>query len=310
MLAIPLATYFFSYLYLAVFHQKVWLWSTVIHESGTLTLLETTLYASHFLGHIPSLTIIAALFAVWFRIFSPTDEKIRFSWFWGGFAIVFILLCLVGSIAHFGVSETLAYLLLKQQSVTRSEPGGSFLLHLPSTLSLIVLLPWFFLGTFWLTGRSLNWNSRYANHIVAAPVVILALAFAVTGSLSDIAKSLSDPRYLAHSVRELATFPLTFFPIPLALWLSGTSDRRQTIHPAARGMLILTLLLALPFLTYPVWIPLTVGVSDLAQQPEFSTEPLPISYLLASHYFEHILDTVYFTLLCFTLIRPRGVNNS
>ena len=62
LIAIPLCTYLVSYLYLAYYHGKVWLFNTTVHEGGTYTLLQTMFYVSHFLGHIPVYTILAFLF--------------------------------------------------------------------------------------------------------------------------------------------------------------------------------------------------------------------------------------------------------
>jgi hypothetical protein len=45
-------------------------------------------------------------------------------------------------------------------------------------------------------------------------------------------------------------------------------------------------------------LPLSVGIGSLAQKPFFAKKcELGIPYLLASHYFEHFPDTIYFTLL-------------
>jgi hypothetical protein len=45
-----------------------------------------------------------------------------------------------------------------------------------------------------------------------------------------------------------------------------------------------------------------VGIGQLAQTPPFAKAgTLSVPYLLASHYFEHLLDTIYFTLLTLLL---------
>ena len=53
---------------------------------------------------------------------------------------------------------------------------------------------------------------------------------------------------------------------------------------------------------YQTHLPLRAGIGNLAQKSSFAVEGrLGVPYLLASHYFEHFLDTIYFTLLCLIL---------
>lgn len=306
LLCLPLATYVTSYLYLAWYHGSPWLWNTIVHESGALTLLQTVFYASHFAGHIPSLTVIAILFCAWFSVLTPNAAQRTLSLRWLLSSVGFALVCLLFSFSYFGFDETLAYLTLQKQSEVRSEPGGSYLLHLPSTLSLVILIPLYISAVLLLFRRPLIWNSRRLRPILITTAAAVLFAWLLTSSLDQLLHSLEDPRYLAHSVRELATFPLVFFPLPLALWLAGTqpeTSRRSQNLP--KGIAVL-LLAALPLLTVQVLIPLQAGIDNLAQQPDFARDGLSINYLLASHYFEHVLDTIFFTLLCFAIIPPRG----
>ncbi len=303
---IPTATYAVSYVYLAMFHQRWWLWDTVVHEGGTLTLWETTLYASHFLGHIPSLVIIAVLLAGWFRVLAGAPLATGVNRRWLSAAFVFVGICFAGSVWHFGWNETIDYLFWRKQSVVRNETGGSFLLHLPSTLSLVILIPLYVAVLLRVCGRAVQWRSRPLLVVLGALMTSVVFAGLVSGSFSDIRHALTDPRYLAHSVRELATFPLTFFPLPIALWIAG-QERRTGWSPSARVPLILLALVAVPLLAYQVWLPLAVGVGELAQQPGFSSGPLPIPYLLAAHYFEHLLDTIFYIIICNAILSGRGM---
>ena len=69
---------------------------------------------------------------------------------------------------------------------------------------------------------------------------------------------------------------------------------------------VLTVLFLLG-LFYQSYISLAAGIGELAQKPYFAKNgKLGIPYLLASHYFEHFLDTVYFTLLCLVLYSYTG----
>jgi len=308
LLAVPLVTYLISYLYLAFYHGKLWLWNTIVHEGGTLTLFQTTFYASHFLGHIPSLTIIAFFLASWYKVLVPSKELFRFNLKWLFIALPFSVVCFFYSLWQFGKDETLSYLFLSQQSVIRTEPGGSYLLHLPSTLSLVILIPLFIAFTLVIFRRKVFWQTTHLKSV--AITAFIAVAFALLFTLSSpatILHALTDPRYLAHSVRELVTFPLTFFPIPLAFWFAKHSSDRSSFPLAARRPLLILFALAIPLLLVQIWIPLTVGIGELAQKPNFADTPLPIKYLLASHYFEHVLDTIFFTMVCLAIIPWRGM---
>ncbi len=310
LLAVPAAVYVLSYIYLAFYHGKWWLWNTVVHEGGTLTLLETTLYASHFLGHVPSLTIIAFIFAVWHSTFAEdavSNRKARLGW--SAAAGALLAVSLLGSLWHFGATDTWAFILQGKQSVSRNESGGSFLLHLPSTLSLFVLTPLFILAAKWMTHRKVVWRPRITGKLLYAFGVTMALAVFFTNDARLVFHALTDPRYLAHSVRELATFPLTFFPIPAAFWLATEFPADAQLPAAVRRLVLGLLGLALPLLAYQTILPLQAGLQTLAQQPAFASDSLPIPYLLASHYFEHVLDTVYFTLVCFALIPPQKLSS-
>jgi hypothetical protein len=115
----------------------------------------------------------------------------------------------------------------------------------------------------------------------------------------------SDPRYLAHSVRELATFPLTYYPIPLAVLL--WRERPLAEHPVSRRLpeaVIATaaVVFVVGFLVQ-VRVSLANHVGSLAQRPAFARGgELSIPYLLASHYFEHVLDSIFFALLTLLLV--------
>jgi hypothetical protein len=127
---------------------------------------------------------------------------------------------------------------------------------------------------------------------------------------SPIAFAWRDARYLAHSVRELATFPLTYFPLPLFFFMRDDSSdcpSRWFVDKRLAAFIVVIGALALAGIIYQCYLPLATGISDLAQKPQFAEGGrLGISYLLASHYFEHFLDTIYFTLLSLLLYRTAG----
>jgi len=310
LLALPIFVYLVAYGYLAFYHGRWNLIGTVIHEGGTFTLWETTLYASHFLGHIPVHVVIALLFWGVYRCYSGTTTStigsLNRAMITTG---LFLLLggSLLLSLFHFGREDTFSYILQRKQGVDNFVRGGSWNLHLGSTTIMFILMPVYVFAIRFATGKPILWKTDGLIWIFAAALILPTFTLLVNGSiLQPLKVAWTDPRYLAHSVRELATFPLTYFPIPLYFLLTAESDsfndhsvrvdRRATIAVAG-----FTLLFILGF-AYQVILPLRVGISDLAQNPGFSGENgLGVPYLLASHYFEHFLDTIFFCLLTLLL---------
>jgi hypothetical protein len=303
LLWIPAAVYLLSYVYLAFYHQKVWLWNVIVHEGGTLTLLQTVLYASHFLGHVPSLTVIALLFAGAGMLFTRVPQQFTSA---PNVLIVLLAVFLISSgavaAALFGWEDALAYVSQTKQSMVTYTEGGSWNLHLPSTIVLFALIPpyMFFIVR---VMKIPTGTPRGAKLLIAAAAVscVLFTFLFNRGSLNAFSIAFSDPRYLAHSIRELATFPLTIFPLPLFFLMRGisrepnpeASNKRRT--PTA---IIFLLIIGIAAVIYQCYVPLSVGIGQLAQKPAFAGQgTLSVPYLLASHYFEHVLDSVYFTLL-------------
>lgn len=144
LILLPLIAYIVSYLYLAHYHQQWFLFHTVIHESGRYTLLETILYASHFLGHVPVYTMLAFYFIGVYRCLAasygrPFSQSTR-RWLIGsiiGLLFVSLLICLIA----FGFEDTLSYIRQRKQGVNIFQQGGSWNLHLPSSLLLVFLIP-------------------------------------------------------------------------------------------------------------------------------------------------------------------------
>jgi hypothetical protein len=159
-------------------------------------------------------------------------------------------------------------------------------------------------------GRSVVWSRRGWGYLAAALVTVVAVSCLATPEpLKALRAVWSDPRYLAHSVRELATFPLVFYPIPLAILLaaeprSGTEDGQS--RPAETLMIGLLLVFCIGF-SYQVTVSLAHDIGTLAQRPDFAKGgELGVPYLLASHYFEHVLDSIYFGLLTLLLVWGAG----
>lgn len=311
---LPLITYAISYLYLAWYHGTPLLLGTVVHESGRYTLVENTLYAPHFLGHIPVLVTLALLMAGSYRslAFLPEKSKPRDRARTAGVLVVFLAGSFALSISHWGGAETWEFLTQQRQRPDLLVPGGSWLLHLPSTLALVFGLPLTVIAARWFFDRPTEVGTGGAMVFLLGIVSIIGITLVVVPQPWITAITiLGDPRYLGHGVRELATFPLTYFPLPLAWWFT-----RENAAPGFRwdrALVVTVLLISLAFtgiIAYEVIVPLKHGVGELTQRPGFALhDGLSIPYLLSSHFFEHFLDTIFFTLLCLLLI-PVSSRNS
>lgn len=313
LIAIPIITYLCSYAYLAYYHGKIFIFNTVVHEGGTFTLIQDAFYASHFLGHIPVHTTLAFFFTGIFLCLTVEAE--------GGhiqrnadlllIAVVFFLVfAFFLSLSLFGYEDTFSYVAQKKQSVARYEQGGSWNLHMPSTMMQFLLIPIYLFVVMGLFRRPVRPSLRGAAYILSALSLFLAFGIYFNyGFWAAICKVWADPRYLAHSVRELLTFPVTYYPIPLYFMIKDNrkdaSNQKNTNWGKLKSVkicFVIVLSIFVAAFAYQSYIPLTEGIGELAQKPAFARGgKLGIPYLLAAHYFEHFLDSIYFSLFCLLL---------
>lgn len=305
-LAVPLLAYGVSYLYLAWYHATLNLFTTIVHEGGKITLFGSMFYASHFLGHVPVYTMAALLFAGSALCLSGPSAHPVFSKHSRGRLMLafglFMVFSTVVSIIFFGVEDTLAFILQQKQSETVYGQGGSWSLHLPSSALLFPLVPVYIFFAFALTGKRIKPSAAGVVYIVTAALFFLIMNLLVSGSIiGETEKIWTAPRYMAHSVRELMTFPVTYFTLPLYFFLAAGADAKPDKVKHSRKLLLFIGAASVLFLAgvgYQSAVSLNAGISDIAQKPGFAKGGrLGIPYLLASHYFEHLLDTVYFSLL-------------
>lgn len=310
--------YLLSYIYLALYHSDWWLFDTIVHEGGEYDLLETTFYASHFIGHIPTY-IILSLYFVGIYLLVSEIKTIRVTWnrllMLASGMILLLAFSTYIALNWFGYEETVNYVLQKKQSVERYEEGGSWNLHLPSTLMQFLLIPAFIIVGKCLFRSKLVSGKKGLWMAVSAVVFTHLITVIVNSSaLSAYQTIWTDPRYLAHSVRELATFPLTYYTIPLYIFLMRSRNSQSSRLHAPGSVKIagwITGVLFLLLFAYQCIVPLQVGIGDLAQKPDFAKDgELSVLYLLASHYFEHFLDSLFFILfsliLFFSYMRIKG----
>lgn len=315
LLLIPLATYIVSYVCLALYHRKVFLFNTVIHEGGAYSLLQTVLYAPHFLGHVPVHTVYALIFTgTYLCLAAPStagDEALHLRRSATALGL-FIFAAIAVSLVWFGVDDTLAFVLQEKQNMTVYTRGGSWNLHLPSTMLMPLAIPCYLMILMHVFHVPPAVSRRGVVFVGMGFIMLFLLTLLFNGaSLYTLLSTWTDPRYLAHSVRECATFPLTYFPLPLYFFF-GKKAREGTLRHGGfpAKVWLVSAVLALLFtalLAYQVAAALGAGIGTMAQRPGFARGcALPVYYLIASHYFEHVLDTVYFTLLCLVLFNLPG----
>lgn len=304
--AVPCLTLAVSYGILAAEHGRLWLWGTVVHESGRYTLLETTFYASHFLGHIPVYLVLAALLAGSWSMLAGGDQRPpsrRLLVGLGAALVVLLATSAAIAVSWFGADDTLRFVLQQRQRAAGAEPGGSWALHLPSTELQLALIPLVVAASSWWFAGELRPRRRGLGLLLGAAGGILVMTL-LTGGLGQLATVWLRPRYLAHSVRELATFPLLYYPVPLAVWLERLPRRRPRCSPGRQTLVLLAglaVVVAAGF-AFQVAVSLGAGIDTLSQRPPFAGgHPLGIPYLLASHYFEHVLDATFFVLVALLL---------
>lgn len=320
LIILPIITYIVSYFYLAFYHGKIFIFSTIVHEGGTHTLLQSMFYASHFLGHIPVHTLLAFLFTGTYLCLTGNgvitySKKKELTLLIS--LILFLVSSFILSLCVFGFEDTFAFMAQGKQSDRVYAEGGSWNLHLPSTMLLFFMMPAYLYSIIILSGRCIRPNAGGLSYISFAFLLLFLFTFFFNrNSIDAFVLTWRDPRYLAHSVRELLTFPVAYFPVPLYFMLKGEKNREASEKNKVHGTFFYFIVfLATTFLLgviYQSYIPITKGIGSLAQKPAFARGGnLGIPYLLASHYFEHFLDTIYFTLLCLLLhgrIKFQGSN--
>lgn len=305
LLFIPLLAYILSYAYLAHYHRELLILNTVVHEGGTYSLIEDMFYASHFLGHVPVHTLLAFLFIGSYLCLTPPSmessipQKMRFIIL---SLVLFLIVTFLFSLAYFGPEDTFAYVGQQKQSVVRYEQGGSWNLHIPSTMLQFFLIPVYVYCVKSFMGSRVCANASGLTYVFFAALIFTIYTVFLNGNLLHAVHLVwTDPRYLAHSVRELLTFPIIYYPIPLYFIIigeKGPNDWKEIAENTSVEYVIASFfLIFIAGLAYQCWIPLTHGIAELAQKPSFAKQgKLGIPYLLAAHYFEHFLDTIYFTL--------------
>ena len=303
LLSAPAAYLLAAYVYVARWHRTPWLLNTVIHENGRLTLLGSVLYFDHFVACVPMILVFALCCAGGVALTGRVADGIAASR--AGFAAVLllgiaallILGAFVASVLTVGRQRTIDYALQRIERDGVMSKGGNWnqlqLSNIPIALGTIG-----FGSALRVVGVGTRGGSLWAGGLacVAGAVLILVTLSAATAFTW---RAFCNPRWLAHSIREVATFPVTGIPIALAsIVLTESVLSGATLWVVQPDWLSL-LLIALGLLIVAVELALLSGadVLAMAQQPSFAATGLSIPYLLAAHVFEHVLDFVLTALL-------------
>jgi len=292
--------YILSYFYLAAYHHTLNLFNINVHESGKLNFAEVLFYSSHFLAHIPVHIVITLVFTGSIWLFSAQIQRVKFS-----SALILILLLfflgmvVIHSVVVFGKIDTLDYVLQKKQGYNIFGEGGSWKLHLVSTISLVFFIPVYVFFFLKILNLKILWNKQGFIFIGAGILLIPVFSYICEGNfLSDLKYVFTNNRYLAHSVRELVTFPVTYFPLFFIIFYDFREINLKLNFKADKSIqwfILFSLVIFIILFMYQTVLPLKEGISNLSQKPDFmKSYHLPLLYLITSHFFEHFLDTIFF----------------
>jgi len=305
--AVPLVYFVLAYAYLVRWHGKLWLMNTIVHENGRLTLLESLFYFDHFVSHIPMIAIFALCaaggMAITERIPLAVGISHRASHLAGvmlGAALCLAAISFLGALLTVGWQRTLDYCLQRIERDGIMSPGGLWnqlqLSNVPIALGTV--------GLGLAIQRSVP-HSQFTRDagLSTAGIILVSLAVAIMAGMSLFTwqswAALRNPRWLAHSMREVATFPLTGVPIALAATVLVQSALGSEGVWSMRISNLSAVLLGFAALIVATELIIirNVRILSIAQRPAFAGERMTVLYLLASHVFEHALDFVFMGLL-------------
>jgi hypothetical protein len=299
--ALPVCYLLASYIYLAIWHRKGWLFGTITHEDGRHTLWGSLTYWAHFMACFPtalfiSLCLVGGTLIALNKHVVAGEGLSTAGLTLVSAGIVFVLVVAAGSVRQIGVRQTLHYALQKFERDGVSSWGGcwnqfvlsNLVIGLGSVAAGILLGSWLNIQS--ADRQSLEWWRRgLMLGIAVLWFGVLCLVFR-TGR-----RSFTEPRWLAHSVREVATYPLTAVPAGFGaiLWAhyhyfpDGIHD--ITVPLWSVGLFVIAVIL----LVWQLVALRRVDVMAMSQKPSFAPQGLSVPYLLASHVFEHTADMVF-----------------
>ena len=275
---VPALIWATSYLYLALYYRRWNVLKVNIHESGRYTFIGTVFYFNHFLRELLPDTFFA-LTIYW--TYQVTHSNTSGGEADGYFTLILIALIIflgivfVGSWGRVGWKNTLLDLFQFRELDTVVEFGSHWQMHFLSSIiiMLLIMLPAAF--------------SEIEDYSLVA---IIFIAFFVISLLFRTGlKAVRDARWILHGGREI----ITFFPL-VVVPSYALNLRFEALNITPWSIAILFSIGVL--LLYYSIVYLRSDVRGLAKGD------FPVLYLYFSHNFEHVLDTVYISLLLAVLI--------
>jgi hypothetical protein len=310
LVGVPGLYFLVSYCYLAIWHGKLWLWDTLVHENGRLTLGGSLFYFDHFLGCSPMAAMFAlcvaggcALGSAGSAVTQPQRaRRIAVVLLIG--AAVFFVAAFVASVHVAGWERTQDYLYQRIERDGVTSKGGNWnqlqLSNVPVALGILSVC------VALITGRG---PARRAGGLLSISLAAASSAALTVWSWNGW-EAFLNPRWLAHSIREVATYPLTGVPLAMAgvvaIEYVVSGARRWTVRVGTPSAVLLGVALAMVSAQF-ILLEQT-DVLAIAQQPSFAPQGLSLGYLLASHVFEHFLDFAFLGILAggvYALLRAR-----
>lgn len=320
LLGIPSLLVLGAYLWLALDHGTLWLFPTVVHESGNYTLLQTILYFRHVIRELPITLLYAISSVAAFKIYGPTGHgpNPRSK----RYLIPAVLVLVVVSVSWFMTIDTWGVDVALQevlQGYTRDDtflPGSHWPFHLLSTIgyflaAIIVaaLLHYGIHGT--LPPRRPTVRSQWIGSTIVA-ILAMTILFGLTTA------PFLDPRYIGHQARELLTHLSITLPLSFGVLVRETHTASgsitEQIHrdewigqrpikiviPSRRIYHDLIAAAAVLFLG----LLFLVGGTLLTGAVDHARPGTPLSSLVAAHLFEHTVD--YLLVACLVLTTWRA----
>ncbi len=309
-----------SYIHLAIFQKQIFLFNTVIHENGRLTLLGSLFYFEHFLGQIPQNIVLSFFLAgLLNHIYIPTktrlqntSQELKLGKYLLSIALLLFVLAIGVSWIREGYEMMVKILFQYKENDKIYGYGGNWNLSFSSNftaLFMIVSLCYFLYPS---KENSLAEIDPFTIRFFAFGAGLLFL-FAALWEVN--LHTFIKPRYILHNVREIVTNFFFTFSLPISfaigveyfLFKDVDSYGKRVLHflswkrslfPDTKFFVVIYLFTLGLILYHGIW-GLQHQVANFAQHPTFSREPLSVGYLFSQHWFEHMLD--YLFICCLSL---------
>ena len=299
----PAAVLALSYFYLAFQYSSLNLWGRVVHENGKYTLFETIFYADHFVREVLICVLSGSVIAFSFLLAAPAvpapavPRLRRAAGLSSLGAAVFLgaaVLAAVRKIGPVSVAQDFLQFRMREGEMSFGSHWKGHFLHLLFIFIFSMSLSFLYRGA--VRCDTAGAGRRTLLFILGWAGLFLFFEFFFRGA----GEALSEPRYLAHQFREIATHAVITVPLCFAAlsqienrFLGGKTVDKLIEKPLIRKAFLCFLIASL----IPIFILLRlkgIDVLSLAQKKSTFID------LFASHAFEHTLDYFFTPLVAVT----------